>query len=149
MKSLHELGLISFLQDWAKKGRPILGICLGMQVLAACSYEGVKTEGLHIIEGQVKPLSPNSAWHIGWNKIEQVHRDSIFSPFSGEYFYFNHSFAFTENTDAMISHSYCERYFPAIVRHGQVVGLQFHPEKSQDIGKELLSSIIKGLCNGS
>lgn len=149
INSLNELKLSSYLCEWAKKGRPILGICLGMQLLGKFSSELKETFGLDIIGGQVNPLSGNLSSHIGWNKIEQITRDPIFSKFSGEYFYFNHSYAFSGNLDVTIAQSFCHRYFPAIMRHGQVVGLQFHPEKSQEVGRELLSAVIEGLCNGS
>jgi len=148
MQSLRDLDLVNFLRGWGREGRPLLGICLGMQLLAERSFEGGETEGLGLLAGSVMGLAPHPAWHIGWNTLQRVNAESMFKDFEGEFFYFNHSYAFGEDCGAAGGFSYSQRHFPAIVRHGQIVGLQFHPEKSQDTGKRLLQSVIRGLYHG-
>lgn len=93
MAALHEKNLVGYLQQQARCGRPILGVCLGMQLLAETSRENDLTRGLGIIPGDVVPLG-EPRWHIGWNVIEVVKPDPLFSPSDGHSFYFNHSYSY-------------------------------------------------------
>lgn len=147
MSALHRDGLASYLSELARKGKPFVGLCLGMQLLADESLEHGITPGLGLIPGTVRPL-PRMAWHIGWNSLETVQHDPLMTPSDGESFYFNHSFVF-EVPDAYHV-AICrtrESSFTVAVRRGNVVGLQFHPEKSQVAGKQLLSRLVEGLCH--
>ena len=146
MQALHALNLVGYLQQQARKGRPILGICLGMQLLADASFEFRLTAGLGLLPGKVKPL-PNSQWHIGWNTIEILSGDVLLQPSDGESFYFNHSFIFEAAPEHQIGVTRLGNQMTAAVRCGSVVGLQFHPEKSQFAGRVLLRNVIEGLCS--
>lgn len=149
MESLHEAGLVEYVIEKAREGKPLIGICLGMQMLMDCSHEISLTSGLGIIPGEVVPLNEID-WHIGWNNIETVSTDDMFRPSDGKSLYFNHSFVVNTESKyskavARIDHSL--EPFTVAVGRNNVVGLQFHPEKSQCAGKIMLSSIIDGLCN--
>lgn len=145
MSALHQHNLVGYLQDLVRQGKPLIGLCLGMQLLADDSLEYGTTAGLGLIPGRVRPLS-GMDWHIGWNSLETVQHDPLMSPSDGESFYFNHSLVF--DVPAAYQAAICrarESSFNVAVRRGNVVGLQFHPEKSQAAGKQLLSRLVEGL----
>lgn len=148
MESLEKKGLIPFLNSWVKEGRPLLGICLGMQILANSSTEILPKKGLGFIDGNVFPLFAEKEFHIGWNQLNIKETNSFLSAFDGIDFYFNHSFAYEENVEASLATTKYMRAFPSIVKHGQVIGLQFHPEKSQGIGKDFFAKITREMVNG-
>lgn len=148
MSNLERIKLIDDLKNWVIEGRPLLGICLGMQIFSLSSTEGSLGNGLAMIQGNVRPLSEKNIFHIGWNEIKLTQPDSFFSKFEGGYFYFNHSYAYESHTEGAVSTTFYGRNFPSIVKHGLVVGLQFHPEKSQDLGKDLLSGLIREMVRG-
>jgi glutamine amidotransferase len=148
MESLHASGLAEYVIEKAHQGTPLIGICLGMQLLLDCSYEIQQTSGLGLIPGEVIPL-PQADWHIGWNNVEMLSQDAMFSRGDGNAVYFNHSYVV--NTDdeycmgvSRINHS--SDPFTVAIRRNNVVGLQFHPEKSQEVGRSILSSIIERLA---
>jgi imidazole glycerol-phosphate synthase subunit HisH len=146
MLALHQRNLVSYLQKQAKQQRPIIGICLGMQLLATASYEHHYTVGLDLIPGEVVSLT-QSKWHIGWNAVNCVRQDEIFQSISGQSFYFNHSFIYQGADQYQIGVSQHSQAIAAVIRSGSVVGLQFHPEKSQVAGRELLKNLINGLSS--
>jgi glutamine amidotransferase len=145
MHALYENDLIDFLQLQAQLGRPIIGICLGMQLLADFSHEFIVTPGLGLIPGNVVTL-PNSSWHIGWNTLEVLNDEKLLNKSNGRSFYFNHSFVFETPREYQIGIASLSKPLTVAVRRGNVVGVQFHPEKSQFAGKALLKSLIDGLC---
>ena len=147
MAELWKRGLVEYLQQEARDQRPILGICLGMQLLTDASQEHRLTAGLGLIPGEVVPLG-NPRWHIGWNTLEIVRDDPLLRSSDGRAFYFNHSFGFDGAAEYQICVARHERVFPVVIRRGKVLGLQFHPEKSQRAGRELLRDVIDGLCCG-
>lgn len=147
MESLHANGLAEYVIEKTHQGIPLIGICLGMQLLLDCSYEIKQTNGLGLIPGEVIPL-PQADWHIGWNNVEMLSQDAMFSRGDGRAVYFNHSYVVnTDNEYCMgvsrINHS--SDPFTVVIRRNNVVGLQFHPEKSQEAGRLILSSIIERL----
>lgn len=145
MEALRRYHLDDYLRAEAQRGRPVLGICLGMQLLAESSLEHRRTAGLGLVPGTVRPLR-GSPWHIGWNTLKPVGDDPMFSASHGEAVYFNHSFALEANESDLVAVSQVgEQQVCAAVRRGKVVGLQFHPEKSQAAGRSLLRTIVKGL----
>ena len=146
MAALHQHQLVDYLQAQARSGKPMVGICLGMQLLADASSEHRITAGLGLIPGHVGPLANNN-WHIGWNSIELVCDDSMFKPSDGQSMYFNHSYVahVVPEYAVCVSQQLHER-FATVIRHANVVGLQFHPEKSQAAGRQLLRNVIEGLC---
>ena len=145
MSALHQHGLAGYLCDLARRGKPLIGLCLGMQLLADESLEHVTTAGLGLIPGTVHSL-PGMDWHIGWNSLETVQPDPLLAPSNGGCFYFNHSYVFDVRAtyQAAISRARGSS-FTVAVRSGNIVGLQFHPEKSQLAGKQLLSRLVEGL----
>ena len=147
MSALHQHGLGSFLCELAQQGKPFIGLCLGMQLLADESLENGTTAGLGLIPGTVRPLQCMD-WHIGWNSIETVQPDPLMMPSDGESFYFNHSFVFDLPAAYQVAIARVQdSSFTVAVRRGNVVGLQFHPEKSQAAGKQLLSRLVEGLSH--
>lgn len=145
MEALHACDLVEYLQQQAREERPMVGICLGMQLLADASDEYRLTAGLGLIPGQVSALA-DERWHIGWNTMEVLHGDPLLQPSDGQALYFNHSYTFEPAREYQIGIARLERPFTAAVRRGKVVGLQFHPEKSQEAGRQLLRNVIEGLC---
>ncbi|MEY8198644.1 MAG: imidazole glycerol phosphate synthase subunit HisH [Colwellia sp.] len=149
MEELHKLGLVSYLREKARSGKPIVGICLGMQLLADSSDEYGFTEGLGLIPGYVRPLKQEN-WHIGWNNIEVLDGSDQFMHSDGKSFYFNHSFEFKapkEYRKAVARLSQDSDPIVVAVQRGAMVGLQFHPEKSQQAGRQLLCNVISELCS--
>ena len=146
MQALHKQGLVGYLQQQVREQRPIIGICLGMQLLASASHEFKFTTGLDLIPGEFVAL-PGAKWHIGWNTLECVDSDSLLQASDGQAFYFNHSFCYQGPAEYQVAVTRHPSAFAAVIRRGSVVGLQFHPEKSQAAGKALLRDIIAGLVN--
>ena len=144
MSELNKRGLTDFLRDRAQMGHPMIGICLGMQLLADESLEHGTTAGLGLIPGQVVPLD-TAHWHIGWNTIEVVNNDKLLSASDGDAFYFNHSYIFNAPVEYQVCVSRLRKPFAAAVRRKNVVGLQFHPEKSQSAGRKMLNHLIQEL----
>lgn len=146
MAAIHARGLADYLHAQAAADRPLLGICLGMQMLADSSTEYGHTQGLGLIPGTVRHIGPGW-WHIGWNGIETNAADPLTGRSANQSFYFNHSYAVDCPAEYQLAHATQGRRFPVITRKGRIVGVQFHPEKSQEAGRRLLQDIIGGLCH--
>lgn len=146
MNNLNKLNLVEYLKDYAKDGRPLLGICLGMQLFADYSNEILKCEGLGIIPGRVESIKkPDS--HIGWNNIE-TKKNSCIEKFNNSEVFFNHSFAYKCSDEFVHATSLINNEMKKIiacVKRDKTVGLQFHPEKSQKVGKTLLGNLLHQL----
>ena len=146
MEALHQRGLVKYLQQQSREQRPILGICLGMQLLTSGSHEIEYTAGLDLIPGEVMPLT-EAKWHIGWNSLECVNTDPLLQPSDRQDFYFNHSFFYRGPSEYQVGVFRDPSPFAAVIRRGHTIGVQFHPEKSQEAGRVLLKNIISGLVN--
>jgi len=146
MQALYQRGLVSYLQQQARERRPIIGICLGMQLLASASYEFEYTAGLDLIPGDIVPLT-DAKWHIGWNALECVEADELLQASDGMVFYFNHSFCYRGPTEYQLGLTRHIAPFVSAIRRGNVIGVQFHPEKSQEAGRMLLKNLIMGLAH--
>jgi glutamine amidotransferase len=144
MSALHASGLVGFVQNWAQGGRPLIGLCLGMQLLADQSLEQGVTPGLGLIPGEVVSLG-DGQWHIGWNSLEVISNDPLFAQCDGQSVYFNHSYVFEAPREYQVCVARLDHPFPVGVRRGNVVGLQFHPEKSQHDGRAMLKRLVEGL----
>jgi glutamine amidotransferase len=153
MKMLGEKGLIKAIKEEAEQGKPLLGICLGMQILFEKGYEFGETEGLGLIEGYVDAIVPPEGTelkipHMGWNDVKIINEDPVAkSVKEGDMFYFVHSYkAVTNEENIILATSYGEK-IPALVKSKTrpTYGAQFHPEKSGEKGIELLRNFIK-LC---
>jgi imidazole glycerol-phosphate synthase subunit HisH len=149
MANLRRLGLDSLLRDRAEAGIPLLGICLGMQLLFDSSIElGDSTPGLGLIGGHVRRIEARAlpVPHIGWNEV-RFERESPLTadlPAQGAAFYHVHSFVADPDAseDVVGTAEYGER-FTAMVRRGNVHGTQFHPEKSSRDGLALLAAFTE------
>jgi glutamine amidotransferase len=132
------------------KGAPFLGICVGMQLLASRGLEFGETLGLDWIAGDVRKLSDSGdpaikIPHMGWNELTGVADHPVFGGLKdGQPIYFTHSFAFFPKDSADVA-AYVEHgaRFPAAVARGNVAGVQFHPEKSQAVGLDLLARFLE------
>ena len=147
MQALHSLDMVDFIRDQASEGKAIIGLCLGMQLLAEISLEHKSTEGLGLIPGTVQPLQ-YSACHIGWNALEVLHHEPLLMPCNRMSVYFNHSYVFEVPEIYRAARVSIDGYsYTAAIRKGNVCGLQFHPEKSQTVGKQLLNRLVEGLAH--
>jgi glutamine amidotransferase len=152
MSNLHELGLAELISERAGAGAPILGICLGMQVLFERSAEFEATAGLGLIAGEVTPLRTGGlrSPHIGWNRVEFTRASPLTGtlPAGGAHFYHVHSLVPhpADEDDVFATSEYGERFVTGVQR-GAVFGVQFHPEKSSTHGLALLRNFAL-VCAG-
>jgi len=146
MQALHQQGLVEYLQEEVKKHKPIIGICLGMQLLTDASFENGYTKGLGLIPGEIVPLD-NPKWHIGWNTAKCIQENSMLKASNDKDFYFNHSHIYKGDITYQVSVSQHKKEFATVIQNSNVVGIQFHPEKSQQPGRELLKNLIVGMCD--
>lgn len=142
-------GWIDALNDVVSaQGKPLLGICLGMQMLATAGHEGGVTQGLDMIPGQVRRLDELGCMlripHVGWNEVRYCNDEVLFEgiPDASD-FYFVHSYAFVPQTDeSLVATVPYGIDIAAVVRRGHVFGCQFHPEKSSQAGRQLLKNFL-------
>ncbi len=144
MMVLHERGLVTYLQEQARLRRPIIGICLGMELLAAASHEQEYTVGLELIPGEFTPFTDHG-WHIGWNTLECTGDDPVFRQSDGQAFYFNHSFKYEGPAEYKVAVTRHHAAFASVIRRGNVIGMQFHPEKSQAAGRAMLKNLVEAV----
>lgn len=138
-------GLRDLVTDWAAAQRPLLGICVGMQIMYPASEEDPEAEGLGLLAGQVRRLPDDvTVPHMGWNTVIAQRDDPLLEGVAGEYAYFVHSYAAepAAATQVVATTDYGPG-LPAVVRAGSVVGTQFHPEKSGDVGARLLTNFVR------
>lgn len=150
MRNLSDRGWDQAIKSRVAEGLPILGICLGMQLLATTGDEGQECAGLGLVPGRVRHLADLGCRlrvpHVGWNAIAHVNREQDFLPsqLDGCDFYFVHSYVFCpENRDHVIASCNYGGEFPAVIGSGTVFGTQFHPEKSSKAGFEVLRSFLR------
>ena len=141
-RKLNDSGMAEFVRQQAASGKPLLGICLGMQLLFEKSYEYGCHEGLGLLKGQVVPMEGKlpanlKIPHMGWNALD-VRRGTLLEGLSGQYVYFVHSF-FAENCeDSLSAVTEYGISITAAVEKGNIFGCQFHPEKSGNVGLSIL-----------
>ena len=145
---LRDMGLDTLIRDQARKGIPILGICLGMQLLFEKSYEYGEHTGLGLLKGCVVPMAgviPENLKipHIGWNALHFTRGSRILRNIrENDCVYFVHSFYASQCEDSLIATAEYGTELTAAVELGNVMGCQFHPEKSGDVGL----AILKAFC---
>jgi glutamine amidotransferase len=142
-------GLTAAIEEAVRaRGRPFLGVCVGMQLMAERGLEFGSTAGLGWIAGDVRRIQPGDARlkvpHMGWNSLESVVDHPVFAGLGGRDMYFTHSFALypQDAADAAAWTTHGER-FAAAVAKGNMAGVQFHPEKSQGVGLKLLGQFLE------
>lgn len=148
MTNLRDWGLDAAMTDKVAQGAPMLGVCLGMQLLAATGTEGGDRPGLGLIEGTVERLVPNGAGervpHVGWNELARRGDSPLLDGIEPERdFYFVHSYHLrcADDADVVATTPHCGG-FASVVARGNVFGAQFHPEKSQKAGFALLRNFL-------
>jgi glutamine amidotransferase len=146
MKALNLVRGGTIIWDRLRKQRPVLGICVGMQVLFERGLEhGVQTEGLGILAGDVTRLHAPVVPHMGWNTVQVPEGSTLFAGVEDQRFYFVHSYAARSVPDALVTTAEHGEVFAAAVERGVLAATQFHPEKSGDAGAQLLQNWVKGL----
>lgn len=139
---LRKDGLDGFLIEQAKAEKPFLGICLGMQLLFDKSFEYGEHDGLGLIGGEIRPI-PTSLKipHIGWNSLEFKKNDPLLKYIkNGDYVYYVHSYCAQNCDESLVAVSDYGTEVAGIVRCGNVCGTQFHPEKSGEVGLNILKA---------
>ena len=147
---LRECGLFDVLRDLAAAGKPLMGICLGMQLLFEKGFEYGEHEGLGLIKGEVRPIAeviPEDLKipHIGWNALHFVGEKSPIFRYldEGDFVYFVHSFYGKNDDGSVIATAEYGAHLTAAVGRGNVYGCQFHPEKSGNVGLKILKAFCE------
>lgn len=148
MQRIDAAGLRQPVRDYAAAGNPVMGICLGMQLLADYGEEAGGAQGFGLVPGEVRhlPLAPGLRLpHVGWNQVHRIQAHPVLERIRDDVdFYFVHSYRFhcvdERHAIGMTDHG---ELFPSIVGRGSVVGAQFHPEKSQRNGLQMLDNFCQ------
>ncbi|CAM2874621.1 imidazole glycerol phosphate synthase subunit HisH [Helicobacter burdigaliensis] len=136
------------LNEFIKSGKPLLGICLGMQLLFERSFEFGESKGLCFLKGDILPFSESLSKdfkipHVGWNEVRRIKESPLLEGIEERfYLYFVHSF-YAKNNENTIGLSEYGVQFTSIVQKDNIFGIQPHPEKSQDVGLKILENFIK------
>ena len=147
---LRATGLVDTIIEETRKGKPLLGICLGMQLLFEKSYEYGEHEGLGLIRGEIASIAEDltdeslKVPHIGWNSLNFEAGEPLFKYINpGDYVYYVHSFYGRDCVENTIATSNYDITVTGAVRSGSVYGTQFHPEKSGNVGLNILKAFIE------
>lgn len=149
-KKLRASGLSEVVISEAKKGKPVLGICLGMQLLLEKSFEFGEHEGLGLIKGEIRPIEEvipkdYKIPHIGWNALKFTEKTSKLFKYinEGDFVYFVHSYYGVKCDESVIATAEYGAELTAAVEKDNVYGCQFHPEKSGDVGLNILRAFCE------
>ena len=141
---------VAELDDYKKRGKPILGICLGMQFLITEGFENNKSKGLNFIDGSVNLMETDKSKefnlpHVGWNEINILKTHAICEGIkNNSNFYFVHSYqVMLENNEFLFAETKYLKKFPSIIIKDNVIGFQFHPEKSSKNGLKILENFCR------
>lgn len=148
MDTIEKLSLDKIIKEEVDKNKPLLGICLGMQLLFEKGFEGIERKGLGLLKGSIVKMKEDKENnikipHIGWNNLIYNKKDELFNFIEeGQFVYYVHSyFAQDYNDEDLVAYSeYGENKIPGVVRCNNVMGAQFHPEKSGTIGLAILKN---------
>ena len=151
MSKLNESGFINLLDQHFKKGKHLLGICVGMQVLMSYGSEQIKTKGLNFIKGSVMPLQYSKNHpipHVGWNEVVYKHncQIEIFNNIKDKSeFYFVHSYHVKVEEEGVQTFltEYGKNKFVSAIKKKNIYGVQFHPEKSHKVGMKILENFAQ------
>ena len=149
----HELssimGLYEAIEAHVKTGKPFMGICVGMQMMATCGHEHGYHEGFNWIKGDVKIMEPNDKNlkipHMGWNNLNILNSHPVFNNVNeNDHVYFVHSYHFeVENNNNLLANVDYGGKITAAVAHENIIGTQFHPEKSQSVGLQIIKNFLQ------
>jgi glutamine amidotransferase len=144
LSGLGSAGGPAAVAGWLESGRPLLGICVGMQLLFEASEEGPVSDGVGVVAGKIRRLSgPVKIPHIGWDEVVVRPGSRLLAGLGdGTRFYFVHSYAPEPDSDAVAAVCDYGGRFAAAVEHGNLFGTQFHPEKSGEAGVSLLANFV-------
>ena len=160
MNRLRESGMDLYIKQIEKNNKPLLGICLGMQLLYEDSMENGWTEGLGILTGHIQKFDEQDAQqnriripHMGWNPLSFTHQPAWLQDLDKEdstHVYFVHSYLAqkTLQKEVVASSTYAGQFVPGLVQKGSITGMQFHPEKSGPFGKYLLAKWVGQVKKG-
>ncbi|WP_294377309.1 imidazole glycerol phosphate synthase subunit HisH [uncultured Clostridium sp.] len=148
METIENLGLDKVIREETQKGKYLLGICLGMQMLFEKGYEGLEKNGLGLLKGSIVKMKEDRSKnikipHIGWNNLKYNKEDEIFKDIDeGQYVYYVHSYFAQgyDDKDLVAYSEYGENKIPGLVRNKNIIGAQFHPEKSGSVGLNILKN---------
>lgn len=146
LQNMHRLNLVEPLLEEAGLKTPILGVCLGMQLFFTESEEGGRTRGLNLIPGQVKRFTVSlKVPHMGWNEIEVRRENTLLRELpAARHAYFVHSYyCQPEDPETVTATTEYGRTFASAVQHENLWGVQFHPEKSQELGLKILQNFAE------
>ena len=151
VRELETRGFADFIKDYTRQNKPFLGICLGLQLLFEYSAESAGVEGLGVFRGGFEKFPSDLGLkvpHIGWNTLDTA-ENTVFSNANSKDVYFVHSY-YLDNCDKDIIAATTDYglSFPCAVQRGNVCACQFHPEKSGEVGLDILKSFLQ-LCNNS
>ena len=148
-EKLRNSGLCEVIKSETAAGKPLMGICLGMQLLFERSFEYGSHEGLGLIKGSIKPLAEVvdkdlKIPHLGWTALK-IHRDSPIFKYikNGDCVYFVHSYYATDCKESLIADTEYSVPVTAAVQNGNIFGCQFHPEKSGEVGLSILKAFAE------
>jgi len=144
MERLNKSGLIPFIESWTAAGKPLLGICLGMQLLLDASEERGQHQGLGLVAGQVQKIrgAPRDV-HMGWNEVVAGEGSGWTPPHGYGYFVHSYHCVLDDSRNVLATTSYGET-IAAVMRQGNILGIQFHPEKSQEYGLDIIERYGRG-----
>jgi len=148
MDTIERLSLDKIIREEISNNKPLLGICLGMQLLFDKGFEGLERSGLGLLKGNIIKMKNNKENnikipHIGWNNLIYNKKDELFNSIEeGEFVYYVHSYFVQDyNNEDLVAYSeYGENKIPGVIRCKNVMGAQFHPEKSGDVGLAILKN---------
>ena len=142
MDAFREKGFVDVINKVIENNKPILGICVGMQMLFEYSYEYGKHEGLGIFKGNIIKFDDSNykVPQIGWNQIKVKNDNKLLKGLDGKYVYFVHSYH-VDNSEYSISETeYANSIYPSAVNYKNIYATQFHPEKSGEVGLQILKN---------
>jgi glutamine amidotransferase len=151
MRTLNSRGLDAALCDFIARGKPLLGICLGLQALFSASDESPNLQGLKVFPSRVAALPATAKLpHMGWNQLRHVRRSTLFESVpAGAYFYFAHTYAAFDAGEATVALCDHAAPFVAALERNNLVAVQFHPEKSGEAGARVLANFVARTGAGS
>jgi glutamine amidotransferase len=144
VEKLQESGFYEAIQDWLRSNKPFLGICLGMQLLFENSSESPGVKGLAIFKGENLRFNSGKVPQIGWNQVQIQCRSRLLDNIpDSSFFYFLHGYYISPaNLDLITATTKYGVNYPSVIENGNIYGVQFHPEKSGNVGLKLLRNWI-------